>query len=111
MARSNGGAARRQSPHTGPSPVSTNWLKSFSPQTRHRIPCKGTTLSRQRLQTGRAEIPASGVWQIRQSEGNSTAKRLSAADGSACSARLASPLLLKTTLLLIQELLAYVYLT
>src|SRR5205085_2756368 len=69
---------------------------SFSPQRAHRIPDNGTTRCKHESQTGRAEITVSGDWQRRQSEGNKTENRLSAADLIVRCARFRSPLLLKT---------------
>src|SRR2546421_5937015 len=69
---------------------------SFSPQRAHRIPDNGTTRCKHESQTGRAEIAVSGDWQRRQSEGNKTENRLSAADLIVRCARFRSPLLLKT---------------
>jgi len=66
-------------PQRGPFSVTTNLLKSFSPQTPHRIPDKGATCCRHAPQTGKVEILVSEDRQIRQSAGNKTEKRLSAA--------------------------------
>src|SRR5215468_4560139 len=107
----NGGATRRHMPQRGPSSLTTNLLKSFSPQTPHRIPDKGATCCRHSSQTGKVEILVSEDWQTRQSAGNKTEKRLSAAVWNIhCgpprnfarpgeTVRVRSPLLLKTTLL------------
>ncbi len=81
------------------------------PQTEHRTPSILWICSRQVSQTGKREALTRGVRQKRQSAGNRVVKRLAAAVcrieaiglrlrvSSTLSARVRSPLLLKTTLL------------
>jgi hypothetical protein len=82
--------------------------KIRSPQTEHTQPAIGRMEARHSSQTGRQEIVTGGVPQMRQSEANNTAKRLSEArpphretierpaTALASVARVRSPLLLKT---------------
>jgi hypothetical protein len=71
---------RRHSPHRGSpgAPVTAYGEKSRSPQTAQTPPAIAGMASRQSWQTGRREIFTRGVPQMRQSEGNKTAKRLAA---------------------------------
>jgi hypothetical protein len=78
------------------------------PQTEHTQPAMGCMQARHSSETGSREIVTSGAPQMRQSEGNNTAKRLSPArpphretierpaTALAWIARVRSPLLLKT---------------
>ena len=78
-----------------------------SPQTEQRPPAMGCMESRQTSQTGRREIRTRGSPQMRQSTGNSVAKRLSARTAARATiavptvpvgvARVRSQLLLKTS--------------
>src|ERR1700733_3758929 len=71
---------RRHNPHRGspPDPLAAKGEKIRSPQVAQIWPDIGSMPSRHSRQTGSRPIVNSGALQIRQSEGNNTAKRLSA---------------------------------
>src|SRR5271169_2818845 len=71
---------RRHNPHRGSpaAPVTAYGENSRSPQTVHTPPAMGAMASRHSWQTGKREIFTNAVPQMRQSEGNKTAKRLPA---------------------------------
>src|SRR5580704_17477893 len=71
---------RRHRPHRGSSgaPLTAYGENSRSPHMTQTPPSIAGMASRHSWQTGRREIFTSGVPQMRQSEGNKTAKRLSA---------------------------------
>src|SRR5271155_1797305 len=75
---------RRQNPQRDSPgvPPTANEENKRSPQMAHTPPVMGRMASRHSWQTGRREILIRGVPQMRQSEGNRTAKRLSAIWGS-----------------------------